>query len=281
MSVARSSAGKLSAGLYRAANAWTLLAAIALYGFFLASVMPQQARDSQAYADDWGAPDRHLFYTPDKLYQHVPDWPAAGRQDYIQFRLGWDIGWAFTYTLFLVSATGLALRRAFPAGHPQRRLILAALVPGLLDLAENAVGIVLVANADTRLDGLAWFAASLTATKWVTLALAHAILVYAIGTALWRILGERRSEAHVALGALRHLAADTRMLGTRELVQQAHRIVTGLRGPVGEDAFGVAGFGRDVRDAEPARTDQPGQQLGRQIGRVTGSRGEGARKALS
>lgn len=175
---------RLSASLDQVSRGWTLLAAVALYAVFLTTVMPGQARDSQTYAGDWGGPDQHFFYTPAELYRQIPAWPEAGRRDYIQFRLGWDIGWAFTYTAFLVITTSLALRRAFPAGHPQRLLNLPALVPGLLDLTENAAGIVLVANADTRLDALAWFAASLTSAKWTTLVIAHLILLYAAAAAL-------------------------------------------------------------------------------------------------
>lgn len=186
---------RLSNGLDRISSGWTLLAAVLLYGFFLSTVMPGQARDSQAYAGDWGGPDQHLFYTPGELYRHIPAWPAAGRSDYIEFRLGWDIGWAFTYTAFLFIATSLALRRAYPAGHTRRLLNLPALIPGLLDLAENAVGIVLVANADTRLDLLAWFAASLTSAKWITLVLAHLVLLYAAGAALLASIRSWRTDA--------------------------------------------------------------------------------------
>jgi len=185
------SAASLSATLDRVSRVWTLVAVTALYGFFLTSIMPQQAQDSAGYAGDWGGPDQHLFYTPAELYTHIPAWSEAGRRDYIEFRLGWDIGWALTYTLWLVTATSLALRGAFPAGHPQRLLNLPALLPGLLDLAENVAGIALVANADTRLDLLAWLAAGLTATKWITLVGAHVILVYALGKAITRAIRRR------------------------------------------------------------------------------------------
>lgn len=177
------SAAALSASLHRMSRTWTLLAATALYAFFLSTIMPQQAQDSASYAGEWGGPDRHFFYTPDELYTHIPTWNESGRRDYIQFRLSWDIGWAFAYTLWLVTAISLALRGGFAQGHPQRKLNLPALLPGLLDLAENFAGIVLVANADDRLDTLAWFTASLTGAKWITLVLAHLILLYALGAA--------------------------------------------------------------------------------------------------
>ena len=187
------SAAAFSATLHRASRVWTMLAATALYGFFLTSIMPQQAQDSAGYAGEWGGPDRHFFYTPAELYTHIPTWPEAGRRDYIEFRLGWDIGWALAYTLWLVTATSLALRGAFPAGHPRRLLNLPALLPGLLDLAENVAGIALVANADTRLDFLAWLAATLTAAKWITLVGAHVILIYALGKAIVRAIRRRLS----------------------------------------------------------------------------------------
>ncbi|MGI9329670.1 MAG: hypothetical protein ACR2QB_03055 [Gammaproteobacteria bacterium] len=185
------SAASISATLHRASSVWTLIAATALYGFFLTSIMPQQAQDSAAYAGDWGGPDQHFFYTPAELYTHIPTWTDAGRRDYIEFRLGWDIGWALVYTFWLVTATSLALRGAFPAGHPRRLLNLPVLLPGLLDLAENLAGIVLVANADTRLDLLAWLTAGLTASKWLTLIGAHVILVYALSKAIVQAIRRR------------------------------------------------------------------------------------------
>lgn len=175
---------RLSAWLHRVSNVWTALAAVALYVFFLATVMPAQSTDSRRYAGDWGAPDGHLFYTPDTLYAELANWDAAGRADYIDFRLGPDFIWAIAYTGFLVTLTSPMLRRVYPAGDWRRQLNLPALIPLLCDYAENGLGIWLVAHTETRLDALAWLAAGTTCFKWVTLVIAHLILLFAAAASI-------------------------------------------------------------------------------------------------
>jgi len=175
---------RLSSLLDRASHAYTLLALTLVYAWFLGVVMPAQSEQSQAYAGDWGAPDRQLFYTPDELYTQIATWGEAGRRDYVDFRLGLDIAWALTYAGFLAIAISLAARRAFPPGDRRRWLNLVPLLPLACDLTENALGIVLVANYTKRLDALAWLAAALTAAKWLLVASAHVVLVFVLAAAL-------------------------------------------------------------------------------------------------
>jgi hypothetical protein len=174
---------RLSIVLHRASSAVTTIGAIALYAWFLATVMPEQRAASRAYAGDWGAPDRQLWYTPDTLYREIATWGESGRADYIDFRLGLDIGWAFAYTAFLVTVSSLALRHAFDARDRRQLLNLAPLPPMLCDYGENALGITLVASYPQRLDALAWAAAGVTATKWLTLVLAHLLMLCALAAA--------------------------------------------------------------------------------------------------
>jgi hypothetical protein len=169
---------------YRLFNVWTALAVTAIYIWFIATVMPQQSLDSAAYSGEWGAPDRHLFYTPDELYAEISRWDESGRDDYINFRLGLDIVWALAYTGFLVGWISLLLGQVWPPGHPARLLNTFPLITLLADYSENGLGIWLVANADIRMDMLAWLATLMTAGKWISLVLAHGILVYAAGAAL-------------------------------------------------------------------------------------------------
>jgi hypothetical protein len=167
-------------------SGWTILLAVMLYALYLAVIMPGQSAESRTYAGDWGGPDRHFFYTPDELYAQVATWGDAGRWQYIDFRLGLDIGFALTYSAFLVTVTGVAIRAAWP-GKPRRRLLLLApLVPMACDLLENALGIALVALFPRRLDGLAWLAAGVTGLKWVSLAVAHGIMVWVVVAAAMR-----------------------------------------------------------------------------------------------
>ena len=169
---------------YGVFNIWTALAVTAVYGWFISTVMPQQSLDSAAYASTWGAPDRHFFYTPDELYTEIPNWDDAGRHDYISFRLGLDIIWALAYTGFLVGWISLLLQRIWPSDHPGRLLNIFPLIALLADYCENGLGIWLVANADIRMDAIAWLAALISATKWSALILAHVILIFAVATVM-------------------------------------------------------------------------------------------------
>lgn len=166
--------------LDRLSSGWTITAAAALYALYLASIMPAQSLESRAYAGDWGGPDRHFFYSPDEFYAQVATWGPGGRQQYIDFRLGPDIGFALTYAAFLITVTGVAVRRAWPDDPRRRLLLLAPLVPMACDLLENALGIGLVSAFPARLDAITWLTASVTALKWVSLAAAHVAMLYAL-----------------------------------------------------------------------------------------------------
>lgn len=170
----------LSAWLDRISSGYTIAASIALYILFIATVMIPESALVQAYAGEWGSPDGHLFYTPDTLYAQVATWGDTGRTHYVAFRLGLDPLWALTYTASLITITSVSLRRAFPSGNPRRRLNLIALLPMTADLTENALGITLVSVFPTRIDYLAWAAAGVSACKWITLIIAHAIMLYAV-----------------------------------------------------------------------------------------------------
>lgn len=176
----------LAEGLDWLSSRWTIAVAAALYAFYLGSVMPAQSIESRSYAGDWGGPDRHFFYTPDEFYGQIATWGAAGRSQYVDFRLGPDIGFALTYAGFLVTITSVAARRAWPADARRRLLNLLPLVPMTCDLLENALGIALVTAFPARHDGLAWLTATVTAMKWVTLALAHVAMLYALVAASGR-----------------------------------------------------------------------------------------------
>lgn len=168
-------------------SGWTILLAVAFYGFYLTAIMPTQSAESLTYAGDWGGPDRHFFYTPDELYAQVSMWGAAGRQQYIDFRLGLDIGFALAYTAFLITITGVAIRKAWPGDARRRLLLLLPLLPMSCDLLENALGIWLVSAFPQQLDAVAWFATSTTALKWLSLAAAHGVMLYALVATAGRV----------------------------------------------------------------------------------------------
>lgn len=185
---------RLSTLLYRIAGFPSLLAITLVYVSFLIIVMPGQAAASREYAGAWGAPDRQLFYTPAEFYRQVGDWPPAGRAHYVRFRLGPDIAWAAVYTGWLAIATSLVLGRLWAPTDPRRLLNLPALLPGLLDLLENGLGILLVLNHSLRLDPLVWLAATVTAAKWGSLVAGHLLLMAALAALAWWRWARRRSE---------------------------------------------------------------------------------------
>jgi len=174
----------LSDWLYRCSSWQTIIVSILAYGIFMSAVMVPHAEEMRSFAGDWGAPDGHLFYTPTELYAQVSNWGDAGRAHYINFRLGLDPLWALAYTSFLITITSVALRRATPTDDRRRLLNLLPLIPMSADLAENGLGIVLMSAYPTELEWLAWLTAATSCSKWVTLALAHLLMIYALAIAL-------------------------------------------------------------------------------------------------
>ena len=153
-------------------------------------MVPHSAQ-TREFAGDWGAPDQQLFYTPDQLYTELATWGDAGRQHYVDFRLGLDPVWALLYTAFLVTMISVAMRQLYPPESWMRRLNLLPLVPMLADLTENMLGVVLVSQFPERMDMLAWIAATVSGSKWVTLALAHVVMLIAVAAAVWVALKRR------------------------------------------------------------------------------------------
>ena len=134
--------------------------------------------------DNWSAPDGHFYYSPEELYSHLANWSEAGRTHYINFRLGPDPVWALAYTAFLITITSVALRYTSEAHDHRRLLNLFPLIPMLLDISENFMGIALVSAYPRQLPLLAVITAVTTTSKWLTLAVAHLIMIYALLKAL-------------------------------------------------------------------------------------------------
>lgn len=170
----------ISKRLYSCSSWISVLASTLLYGLFITQIMAPHAIEMRNFAGDWGAPDGHLFYTPSELYGHISAWSAAGREHYVHFRLGLDPLWALTYTAFVITLSSVALRRGTAEGDPRRRLNLVPLIPLAADLLENGLGIILVSSLPTGLDWLAALMGAVSFAKWMSLAIAHLVLVYAL-----------------------------------------------------------------------------------------------------
>jgi hypothetical protein len=183
----------LSNLLYRLSSWRTILLAVLIYALFLSRVMVPHAAEMQGFAGDWGAPDGHFLYTPDELYGQVATWGDAGRRHYVKFRLGLDPLWALTYTAFLITITSVALRRAFAKDDARRRLNVFPLLPMCADLLENGLGIAIMLAWPERLNWLAWLTTTTSSVKWLTLSVAHVVMLYALAAALSTLLRDRRA----------------------------------------------------------------------------------------
>jgi len=171
---------KLSLWFYRWSSWQTIVITTLLYALFISQVMVPHSALMESFAGQWGAPDGHIFYTPDELYAQVDTWGDAGRKHYIDFRLGLDPLWALVYTSFLIGTISVTLKRATLATDRRRLLNLLPLAPMCADLTENILGIIIMSAYPDRLDALAWLTTATSGFKWITLGLAHVVLLYAL-----------------------------------------------------------------------------------------------------
>lgn len=170
----------LSNLFYRLSSGTTAALATGVYVAFMILVMAPQSQAMLELTDAWGAPDGHFFYTPTELYAHLDTWTSEGKQLYINFRLGLDPLWALAYTAFLITISSIAMRYALRTEDWRRLLNVPLIIPLLLDISENLLGIALVAAHPQQIPALALLTACITSAKWTTLALAHAIMLYAL-----------------------------------------------------------------------------------------------------
>jgi hypothetical protein len=109
-------------------------------------------------------PDTWIGYTPEELYRGYEVFGVEGRRWYQLFLVG-----DFLYPLLFAAASGavivLALKRIGRLSGSGRWLLLAPLAVLLLDWVENGIQFFLVSAFPRRFDGLASFAAVITAAK--------------------------------------------------------------------------------------------------------------------
>jgi len=123
---------------------------------------------------------RFFTYSPDDFYAQLEAFGPAGRAAFVDYRIVKDTLWLITLGAFLALATGALLRATTAPGSRQRLLNAVAPFPSLLDFLENQLQNLLVLLYPDRHDDLAILAATLTAAKWITLAAAFLVLLYAL-----------------------------------------------------------------------------------------------------
>ena len=176
----------LSIAIYRVTNRYTVALLTLLFCLYIFWILPGSANVERIV----GSADArilpffpYLLYTPGDLYAQLGAFGPKGRAAFVDYRIVKDTLWLLTLGGFLALATSAALRYAVAPGVPLSRLNLVAPLPALFDLLENQLQNVLVLLYPARHDSLAMVAASLTATKWVTLVAAVIILLAALARA--------------------------------------------------------------------------------------------------
>ncbi len=161
---------------------WLTLLAVIIFGGFLVWVLPQESQRSQAMTGDASAPDTQFWYSAEELYATAEAFGETGRSYYIRSRFTFDIIWPLAYWFFLTAALAFWLRHT--AEHsPWRQLIVLPTAAMFLDFGEN-ITVSLVMTRFPEPPGISGSLAPLfTASKWLVIALAFAVL---IACAAWR-----------------------------------------------------------------------------------------------
>jgi len=170
--------------LYNITNRWTVLVAVLAFGFFVLWVMPNSPHAGRIVSGDEssGIPGVKLFtYTADDFYRQLDDFGPEGRQAFVDYRGLTDTLWLLSLAAFFTLSTGALLKGATTSLDWRRKLNTLGLFPAALDFAENQLQIWLIAGLPERFDSLATLAGALTGLKWLTLMLALAALLYAVG----------------------------------------------------------------------------------------------------
>ncbi len=159
------------------------LAALLIFILFSALVLPRQSRPQPSEA---GTPDLSLFYTRGDLYRWAEAYGEQGRQDYVRARFTFDVAWPLVYTFFLVTSISWLCGKAF---RPSSRWQLANLAPvlGMLfDFLENIATSLVMVRFPQPTPVLDALAGVFTLLKWGFIAASFALLLAALGAAIWK-----------------------------------------------------------------------------------------------
>jgi hypothetical protein len=186
---------RISNWLYRVSTGWVALAALIVFGLFVAFVLPGQSGQTEGEAADAGSPDLSLWYAPAELYRMAEAYGPAGRRAYIRARFSFDVAWPAVYGAFLATAISWLYARAFAPSSPWRLANLAPVAGVLLDLLENVSTSLVMARYPARTPGIDVLAPVFTLVKWVFVGGSFVLLLVGLVAALWRWVKPKASPA--------------------------------------------------------------------------------------
>ncbi len=162
-----------------------------IFVLFITTILPGQKAKMDTYAGEVGTIDLSFFPLPDQVYTMAEAYGEDGRHKYIITRASLDIVWPLAYAFFMVSVITFCVRHIHGSDSKLVHFNLAAVAVLLFDFAENGLAAVVMAAYPDRFDWLVYIMATVTATKWIMMAVASLALFYGI-IALPIILIKRR-----------------------------------------------------------------------------------------
>lgn len=184
---------RLSNAIVKPARGLVVAAALLLFLVFTAVVLPDQARQADAYVGEAGSPDTSFFYTPQDLARMAGAYGAQGRLAYVRARATFDVAWPLVYGAFLSLALSWLNRRAFRLDSGWQLSNLLPVLAVLADYLENLCTGLVMARFPQEVPLAAILAPWFTAVKWLLLVAAFGCLLFASTAALGRALAARRS----------------------------------------------------------------------------------------
>jgi len=184
----------ISNSIYKGTNRYTVVFITAVFCLYVFWILPN-SRDVDRIVGTGAALIvpffEYLLYTPQDFYAQLEIYGAEGRKAFADYRIIQATLWLLTLGGFLALSTSALLRVFTAADSTQRQLNLIAPLPSIFDFLENQLQIILVSLYPARYDAFAWLAAGFTAIKWITLAAAFLILLYALVRAPLAALARR------------------------------------------------------------------------------------------
>lgn len=167
---------RLSSWCYQVVNRTVFIAAIVIFIFFMAVVLPHMAGQLTALTGVDSSPDTSFIYSAEDLYAMAEAYGAEGRAYYILSRFTFDLVWPAAYLFFLV-ATITTLFRFLPENSPWRLVNLLPFAAVLLDLLENSAASLVMFRYPEPTALIAQIAPLFTFLKWLFVAVSFLVLI--------------------------------------------------------------------------------------------------------
>ncbi|MEK4663346.1 hypothetical protein MHH93_15725 [Priestia sp. FSL H7-0729] len=167
---------KVSGWFYQRVNWRWVVAAVVVFAYFIAFILPWQAAKSEEATGGGQSPDSSFLYTANDLYQMAEQYGETGRSAYIQARFTFDLIWPLAYLLLLVVLLSV-LYRVLPVKSRWRWVNLIPILGWAMDMFENVGASLIMYRYPERTPVLAELTPIFTLLKWCLIYASFAALV--------------------------------------------------------------------------------------------------------